>query len=66
MKNLAPRLVNREIVPVALRLIVHPKLPPIGRFIRADEVTAAVAFLLSAEAGAITGQQLVICGGRSL
>ena len=45
---------------------VTPKLPPIGRFIRPEEVAAAVAFLLSPEAGAITGQQLVICGGSSL
>jgi NAD(P)-dependent dehydrogenase (short-subunit alcohol dehydrogenase family) len=45
---------------------VAPKLPPIGRFIRPNEVAAAVAFLLSPEAAAITGQQLVICGGSSL
>lgn len=45
---------------------VAPKLPPIGRFIRPEEVAAAVTFLLSSEAGAITGQQLVICGGSSL
>jgi NAD(P)-dependent dehydrogenase (short-subunit alcohol dehydrogenase family) len=45
---------------------VAPKLPPIGRFIRPEEVAATVAFLLSPEAGAITGQQLVICGGSSL
>ncbi|MBV8919086.1 SDR family NAD(P)-dependent oxidoreductase [Bradyrhizobium sp.] len=45
---------------------VPPKLPPIGRFIRPDEIAAAVGFLLSPEAGAITGQQLVICGGSSL
>ena len=43
-----------------------PKLPPIGRYVRAEEVAAAIAFLLGAEAGAITGQQLVICGGSSL
>lgn len=43
-----------------------PKLPPIGRFIRPEEVAAAVAFLLSGEAAAITGQQIVICGGSSL
>ncbi len=42
------------------------KLPPIGRYVRPGEVAAAVAFLLGAEAGAITGQQLVICGGSSL
>lgn len=45
---------------------VAPKLPPIGRFVRPEEVAAAVAFLVSPEAGAITGQQLVICGGSSL
>lgn len=48
------------------RATVAPKLPPIGRYIEPGEVAAAVAFLLSAEAGAITGQDLVICGGASL
>ncbi len=45
---------------------VAPVLPPIGRYIRPDEVAAAVAFLLSREADAITGQTLTICGGASL
>jgi len=45
---------------------VQPKLPPIGRLIRPDEVAALTAFLLGPEAGAITGQHLVICGGSSL
>jgi len=43
-----------------------PKKPPIGRFVRADEVAALTAFLLGPEASAITGQQIVICGGSSL
>jgi NAD(P)-dependent dehydrogenase (short-subunit alcohol dehydrogenase family) len=43
-----------------------PRRPPIGRFIRPDEVAAMTAFLLGPDAGAITGQQIVICGGSSL
>ncbi|AUH33318.1 SDR family NAD(P)-dependent oxidoreductase [Paracoccus tegillarcae] len=43
-----------------------PKLPPIGRMVRPREVAATVAFLLSPDAGAITGQEIVICGGASL
>jgi 3-oxoacyl-[acyl-carrier protein] reductase len=43
-----------------------PKRPPIGRFVRAEEVAALTAFLLGPEASAITGQQIVICGGSSL
>lgn len=43
-----------------------PRLPPIGRFIRPEEVAALTSFLLSADAAAITGQQIVICGGSSL
>jgi 3-oxoacyl-[acyl-carrier protein] reductase len=40
--------------------------PPIGRFVRPEEIAATTAFLLSKEAAAITGQQLVTCGGSSL
>ena len=43
-----------------------PQKPPIGRFVRPEEIAALVAFLLSPEAGAITGQQIVVCGGASL
>ena len=43
-----------------------PQLPPIGRFIDPAEVAALVAFLLSPQASAITGQDLQICGGASL
>lgn len=43
-----------------------PRKPPIGRFVQPEEVAAMTAFLLGPQAGAITGQSLVICGGASL
>ncbi|ERK15124.1 3-oxoacyl-[acyl-carrier protein] reductase [Pantoea sp. AS-PWVM4] len=43
-----------------------PKLPPIGRYIKPEEVAALAGFVLSPAADAITGQELVICGGASL
>lgn len=43
-----------------------PKVPPIGRFVQPAEVAGMAAFLLGPDAGAITGQSLVICGGASL
>ncbi|WP_336779165.1 SDR family NAD(P)-dependent oxidoreductase [Pantoea sp. USHLN256] len=43
-----------------------PQLPPIGRYIKPEEVAALAGFVLSPAAAAITGQELVICGGASL
>lgn len=43
-----------------------PRMPPIGRLIRPEEIAALVGFLLSPQAAAITGQDLAICGGSSL
>ncbi|RQR70897.1 SDR family NAD(P)-dependent oxidoreductase [Burkholderia sp. Bp9012] len=48
------------------RAATPPRLPPIGRFITPGEVAALTGFLLSADASAITGQQIVMCGGASL
>lgn len=62
----APAATETPMLKDPTRANVAPKLPPIGRFIQPEEVAAAVAFLLSADAAAITGQQLVICGGSSL
>jgi len=38
---------------------------PIGRAPRAEEVAAAVVFLIGPDAGAITGQALNVCGGAT-
>jgi len=62
----APAATETPMLTDPTRATIAPKLPPIGRFIQPEEVAAAVAFLLSDEAAAITGQQLVICGGSSL
>ncbi|MCI8211574.1 oxidoreductase [Pseudomonas sp. S25] len=43
-----------------------PNKPLIGRFVQPSEVAGMAAFLLGPDAGAITGQSLVICGGASL
>ena len=74
--ELAPRGITVNVVapgatetPMLLdpeRAGVAPRLPPIGRFIKPEEVAALTGFLLSAEAGSITGQQIVVCGGASL
>lgn len=74
--ELAPRGITANVVAPAAtatpmlkrgdRASVAPVLPPIGRYIEPTEIAAYVAFLLSPEAGAITGQQLLICGGASL
>lgn len=42
------------------------RVPPIGRYIEPREVAALVTYLLGDDAGAITGQELAICGGASL
>lgn len=39
---------------------------PIGRLIHPQEIAAPIEFLLSADAAAITGQTLYVCGGASL
>ena len=48
------------------RQAVAPRTPPLGRLIRPEEIAALVAFLLSPDAAAITGQDIHICGGASL
>jgi 3-oxoacyl-[acyl-carrier protein] reductase len=63
---IAPAATETPMLRDTARGAVEPRMPPIGRFVRPDEVAALTAFVLSDDAGAITGQQLVICGGSSL
>ena len=48
------------------RASTQPKVPPMGRLIRPDEIAALVAFLVSDIAAPITGQDIQVCGGSSL
>ncbi|MEN9628876.1 MAG: hypothetical protein RJA10_2103, partial [Pseudomonadota bacterium] len=48
------------------RASATPVQPPIGRLIEPTEVASLVAYLLGADAAAITGQDIAICGGSSL
>jgi 3-oxoacyl-[acyl-carrier protein] reductase len=62
----APAATDTPMLRDPARSGLPPRLPPIGRYVTPEEVAAAAAFLLGPEAGAITGQQIVICGGSSL
>jgi len=63
---IAPGATDTPMLRDPARSGVPPRLPPIGRFVSVQEVAALAAFLLSPEAGAITGQQILVCGGASL
>lgn len=62
----APAATDTAMLRDAGRAGSAPKLPPMGRYVSPREVAGLTAFLLGPDGGAITGQQLVICGGASL
>ena len=63
---IAPAATNTPLLYDPARAAVAPVTPPIGRLIEPREIAAYAAFILSREADAITGQELLICGGASL
>jgi NAD(P)-dependent dehydrogenase (short-subunit alcohol dehydrogenase family) len=63
---IAPGATDTPMLRDPARAAQKPAIPPIGRFVAPEEVAALTAFLLGPEAGAITGQQILVCGGSSL
>lgn len=63
---IAPGATETPMLRDPARGAVAPRMPPIGRFVRPEEVAALAAFLLSDDASSITGQQIFVCGGASL
>jgi NAD(P)-dependent dehydrogenase (short-subunit alcohol dehydrogenase family) len=63
---IAPGATDTAMLRDPARASVTPSVPPIGRLIKPGEVAALAAFLLSEDAAAITGQQIMVCGGASL
>jgi NAD(P)-dependent dehydrogenase (short-subunit alcohol dehydrogenase family) len=62
----APGATDTPMLRDPARAGIAPQLPPIGRFVKPEEVAALTAFLLSDMAGCITGQHIMMCGGSSL
>ena len=63
---IAPGATDTPFLHDPARAYTPPRMPPIGRFIAPEEVAAMAAFQAGEYGGAITGQQIVMCGGASL
>ena len=63
---IAPGATHTPMLNDPVRQSVPPRLPPMGRFVQPEEISAVTAFLLSDMAGSITGQEITVCGGASL
>ena len=63
---IAPAATDTPLLSDPARASVAPAMPPIGRLIEPREIAAYATFILSRDADAVTGQELLICGGASL
>ncbi len=63
---IAPGATDTPFLRDPARAQTPPRMPPIGRFVTPEEVAALAAFLVGEFGGAVTGQQIVMCGGASL
>lgn len=62
----APAATQTAMLDDPKRASAPPKLPPMGRLVQPGEIAALVAYLLSADAAAITGQEIPVCAGATL
>lgn len=63
---IAPGATDTPMLRDPARGSVAPIMPPLGRFVRPEEIGALAAFIMSDMAASLTGQQIVVCGGASL
>ena len=62
----APAATQTAMLEDPKRATAPPQLPPMGRLVQPGEVASMVAYLLSPEAAAITGQEIHVCAGATL
>ena len=63
---ISPAATDTSMLQDPARAASTPRVPPMGRLIQPQEIASLVAYLISTEAAAITGQDIQICGGASL
>jgi 3-oxoacyl-[acyl-carrier protein] reductase len=63
---ISPAATDTAMIRDGTRQSSSPRLPPIGRLIDPQEIADLAFYLLSDRARAITGQDIMICGGASL